>query len=57
MALLPLKAYRPEGQILEVAAASDDDDGDDDITYNIFKSKYNLLYVISLQNLKQSVYK
>jgi len=50
-----LKAYRPEGQILEAAAASDDD-GDDGITYNIFKSTCNLLYVITLQNLKQSVY-
>jgi hypothetical protein len=34
-----------------VAVAADDDD----IMYNIFKSTYNLLYVISVQNLKQSV--
>jgi len=53
-----LKAYSPEGQILAAAAASasDDDDDDDDIMYNIFKSTYNLLCVISLQNFKQSVY-
>jgi len=53
----PLKACRPEGQIVEAAAASDDDDDDDDdIMYNIFKLTYNLLYIISLQNLKQSVF-
>jgi len=53
-----LKAYKPEGQILEaaVASASASDDDDDIIMCNIFKSTYNLLYVISLQNFKQSVY-